>query len=176
MTTRYISLVNLLAGEELFPEFLTDRCEAEAIAGHLQRWSGDAPAYEELCGRLTALRQKVAAPGACDRAAQYVYVLCRRRRPLDRLRLKSGGTAVPPGFEALFANSKPHPEIQQEIDPENAVVPVYQDAGGGEAPLRPEAADEGAAVAGTFKVAVQGRVISAGNVAAAVELAQVDVA
>src|SRR5262249_20715997 len=34
-TSRYISLVNLLAGKELFPEYLTDRCEAEAIAGHL---------------------------------------------------------------------------------------------------------------------------------------------
>src|SRR5262249_53137135 len=28
----YISLVNLLIGKEIFPEFLTDRCEAKAIA------------------------------------------------------------------------------------------------------------------------------------------------
>ena len=37
MTSPYLSLVNLLAGEELFPEYLTDRCEAEAVSGHLLR-------------------------------------------------------------------------------------------------------------------------------------------
>src|SRR5438132_12080874 len=37
-TCPHISLVNLLAGKELFPEFLTDRCEAEAIGAHVIRW------------------------------------------------------------------------------------------------------------------------------------------
>jgi lipid-A-disaccharide synthase len=72
MTAPYISLVNLLAGEELFPEFLTDRCEAEAISRHVVRWLSDRPAYEEICGRLAALRSRVALPGACERTARYV--------------------------------------------------------------------------------------------------------
>ncbi|HXG13247.1 MAG TPA: lipid-A-disaccharide synthase [Gemmataceae bacterium] len=71
-TCRFISLVNLLADRELFPEFLTDRCEAEAIAGHVLRWLNDVSAYERLCRDLAELRERVAVPGACTRAAQYV--------------------------------------------------------------------------------------------------------
>src|SRR5262249_43639849 len=71
-TSRYISLVNLLAEKELFPEFLTTRCEAEAMGRHLLRWLDNAPAYNEVCGELVALRERVAEPGACDRAARYL--------------------------------------------------------------------------------------------------------
>jgi lipid-A-disaccharide synthase len=80
-TTPYISLVNLLAGEELFPEYLCTRCEAEAISGDVLRWLRDADAYESICGRLATLRQRVAQPGACARAARQVLeVLAPGRR------------------------------------------------------------------------------------------------
>jgi lipid-A-disaccharide synthase len=68
----YISLVNLLAGHELFPEFLTDRCEAEAVAQHVLTWLNDAAAYEERTRALAELRRRVAQPGACVRVAEYV--------------------------------------------------------------------------------------------------------
>jgi len=71
-TSRYISLVNLLADEELFPEFLTDRCEAEAISGQVLEWLTDAEQYTTSCRKLKELRQAVAVPGACDRAARFV--------------------------------------------------------------------------------------------------------
>lgn len=71
-TSRYISLVNLLAGKELFPEFLTDRCQGQAIGDHVLGWLEDAAAYEKLCGALQELKRRVAAPGACERAAAYV--------------------------------------------------------------------------------------------------------
>jgi lipid-A-disaccharide synthase len=66
---RYISLVNLLAGEELFPEYLTARDESAAMAGHVLRWLNDPPARTAAVARLQALRDRVAVPGACDRAA-----------------------------------------------------------------------------------------------------------
>jgi lipid-A-disaccharide synthase len=72
MTTRYISLVNLLADKELFPEFLTDRCEADAVSGHVLRWLEDAAAYAQIRRELADLRDRVARPGACERAARYV--------------------------------------------------------------------------------------------------------
>jgi lipid-A-disaccharide synthase len=72
MTSQYISLVNLLAGQELFPEFLTDRCPAGAVAGQVVRWLQDAKAYTQVCDELAALRRRVAVPGACLRAAQYI--------------------------------------------------------------------------------------------------------
>jgi lipid-A-disaccharide synthase len=72
MTSRYISLVNLLADKELYPEFLTDRCDAAAISGHVLRWLNEPDAHEGLCGELAALRREVATPGACSRAAQFI--------------------------------------------------------------------------------------------------------
>jgi lipid-A-disaccharide synthase len=71
-TSPYISLVNLLAGKELFPEFLTDRCEAEAISAHVLHWLSDPAAYEAVRGELAALRERVAEPGACARAAGFL--------------------------------------------------------------------------------------------------------
>jgi lipid-A-disaccharide synthase len=80
-TTPYISLVNLLAGEELFPEYLCTRCPAEAISGDMLRWLGDAEAYQSICHQLATLRQRVAQPGACARAARLVLdVLAPGRR------------------------------------------------------------------------------------------------
>jgi lipid-A-disaccharide synthase len=74
----YISLVNLLADKRLYPEYLTARCEAEALAGHVLRWLEDRHLYEGLCGELKALRDRVAEPGACRRAAECVLELASR--------------------------------------------------------------------------------------------------
>lgn len=82
MTTPHISLVNLLAGRELYPEFLTDHCPAEAVADHVLRWLDDGRAYAELRNELASLRRRVAQPGACERAAQ--YVLDRMLQPAAR--------------------------------------------------------------------------------------------
>jgi hypothetical protein len=43
------------------------------------RWLDDRAAYEALCGELAALRERVAVPGACDRAAAAVLDLARSR-------------------------------------------------------------------------------------------------
>jgi lipid-A-disaccharide synthase len=73
MTTPYISLVNLLAEKELFPEFLTDRDEAEPIGRQILGWLNDPAAYTAACADLATLRAQVAKPGACVRAAQYMF-------------------------------------------------------------------------------------------------------
>jgi lipid-A-disaccharide synthase len=79
----YITLVNLLANQELFPEFFGVGCPAETMAAHTLRWLNDRAAYESLCGDLAALRDRVAEPGACERAAAAVLALV-RERPGDR--------------------------------------------------------------------------------------------
>src|SRR5262249_44703278 len=78
ITCGYISLVNLLADKELFPEFASDRCEAEGIAGHLLRWLNDPAAHAAVCQELADLRAGVAAPGACERTARYVLDVLER--------------------------------------------------------------------------------------------------
>jgi len=72
MRSPYISLVNLLAGKRLFPEYRSVRCLSEVMAGHILHWLNDREAYEGVCGELKAVRQRVAEPGACERAARRI--------------------------------------------------------------------------------------------------------
>jgi lipid-A-disaccharide synthase len=72
ITAPFISLVNLLAEKELYPEFLTDRCPAGPMAEHVLRWLGDPQAYADLGVELAELRKRVARPGACERTAQFI--------------------------------------------------------------------------------------------------------
>jgi lipid-A-disaccharide synthase len=76
----YISIVNLLAGRELFPEFLTSHDPSEEVAGRLLGWLNDPPAAAALRGELAALRERVGRPGACQRAAELIAALARDRR------------------------------------------------------------------------------------------------
>jgi lipid-A-disaccharide synthase len=71
-TCKYISLVNLLADRELFPEYPSVRCEAEAAASHVLGWLNDPAAYQQRCAELAALCARVAEPGACAHAARYI--------------------------------------------------------------------------------------------------------
>jgi lipid-A-disaccharide synthase len=72
MTTRFISLVNLLAGEEIYPEFLTDRCEAGPIAEQVLAWLNEPSRHAASTEALAQLKERVAAPGACGRTADYI--------------------------------------------------------------------------------------------------------
>lgn len=72
MTCEYISLVNLLAGEAVFPEFATARDESDAIARHVVEWLTHPAAKETAVGKLRALRDRVAHPGSCERAAEFL--------------------------------------------------------------------------------------------------------
>lgn len=67
-----ITLVNLLAKEELFPEFMTPADESERIAGHVLEWLNDPAKHEAVVGRIASLRDRVAVPGACERAADFL--------------------------------------------------------------------------------------------------------
>ncbi len=72
ITTKYISLVNLLADRRLFPEYPSDRCEADAVSKDILGWLNDAGAYATRCRELRELCNRVAVPGACVRAATYI--------------------------------------------------------------------------------------------------------
>jgi lipid-A-disaccharide synthase len=80
---RYIGLVNLLADEEILPEFVTHHCPALDIGKQILHWLDDPIAYGEVRGRLSRLRERVGQPGACEKAARYLLdVLSRSERPL----------------------------------------------------------------------------------------------
>lgn len=69
---KYMSLVNLLAGEELYPELASPRDESDYIAGHILSWLNDPALRATIVNRLIDLRDRVARPGACDRAAAFL--------------------------------------------------------------------------------------------------------
>ena len=74
-----ITLVNLLAEKMLYPEFAGSQIDPNAIANAVLHWLNDEAAYQSLCSELLALRDRVGAPGACDRAADRIVEAVARR-------------------------------------------------------------------------------------------------
>lgn len=70
--SKYITLVNLLADEELMPEYLTCEDASDSLAAWADRWLGDPAARARVSAELTALARRVGVPGAADRAADHV--------------------------------------------------------------------------------------------------------
>ena len=69
---KYISLVNLLADAEVMPEYLTDCDVSPQMADWAARLLADPSARKAASDRLAALRDRVAEPGASDRAADRI--------------------------------------------------------------------------------------------------------
>ena len=69
---KYISLVNLLLDRGLFPEYPTSRDESTAIAADVLNWLEHPEKLEAVRDELRKLRDRVAKPGAVERAADYL--------------------------------------------------------------------------------------------------------
>jgi lipid-A-disaccharide synthase len=72
LNVKYITLVNLLANEEVYPEFPTIRDRSREAAAHVLRWLNDPAAMAAQVERLRKVREAIALPGACDRAAKFL--------------------------------------------------------------------------------------------------------
>jgi len=89
---KYITLVNLLAFDDLFPkdltpydpaqadahlvpfpEYLTCEDPSERLAGHLVEWLTDEPKRRARIEQLSELRARVGHGGASRRAAEYIF-------------------------------------------------------------------------------------------------------
>jgi lipid-A-disaccharide synthase len=101
---KYITLVNLLSTDELypsdlspydplqadadkvlFPEYLTCEDKSEQIAAHLIEWLVDPAKRATRVAQLEALKEKIAHGGASSRAAQYILdVLSRSSHPIPK--------------------------------------------------------------------------------------------
>jgi lipid-A-disaccharide synthase len=98
---KYITLVNLLTTDELFPEnttpfdpqqpdahrvlfpeYLTYEDKSAQIAAHVTEWLGNTSARQRRIADLTALRARVAAGGASTVAANYILEELTRRQSL----------------------------------------------------------------------------------------------
>lgn len=72
LNVKYITLVNLLADAEVYPEYATSSDRSTEVAGHVLAWLNDPAAMAERVEQLRAVKAAVARPGACDRAAAFL--------------------------------------------------------------------------------------------------------
>ncbi|HEX3727598.1 MAG TPA: lipid-A-disaccharide synthase [Pirellulales bacterium] len=120
---KYITLVNLLAANELFrrggtvydpdtapadevlfPEYLTSRDKSPQIARRVISWLTDRPARQRLVERLANLKALVAHGGASQTAADYILdQLEQMPRPVARPHYIPSATALPPGVPVPLA-------------------------------------------------------------------------
>ena len=70
--SRYISLVNLLADDEVFPEYLTWRDVSDEMVRWAVTWLDDPETRERTVDSIVNVRQRVAQPGASTRAATHI--------------------------------------------------------------------------------------------------------
>jgi lipid-A-disaccharide synthase len=70
--SRYISLVNLLADDEVFPEYLTWCDTSNEMARWAESWLDDSEARAHTVDSILNVRQRVAQPGASKRAAAHI--------------------------------------------------------------------------------------------------------
>lgn len=73
-TLPWVSLPNLLAGRQLVPELLQDRCRAELVAAEVGRLLERHGEARQIRGELRQLVAALGPPGAVKRAAQEVLV------------------------------------------------------------------------------------------------------
>ena len=84
---KFISLVNLLADAEVMPEYLTEHDVSGELADWAGRWLINPAERARAASALEALRERVAKPGASDRAAEAIVEVLQAtpyRGPHDR--------------------------------------------------------------------------------------------
>ena len=72
LQVKYVTLVNLLADAEVFPEYATAFDRSAEVAGHVLTWLNDPAACAGRVDRLRAVRAAVGHPGACARVADFL--------------------------------------------------------------------------------------------------------
>jgi lipid-A-disaccharide synthase len=89
MKVRYMSLVNLLGNDEIYPEYLSIGCPGSEMAERALRWIRTPRELEPMRDRLRALRDRLAVPGACAKAAQFILETS-RKLPVSSVAISSG--------------------------------------------------------------------------------------
>lgn len=70
--TPYVTLVNLLAGRRIFPEFVGPQDNSARIAGIVSHWLLNEEKRKQTTDLMQKLKRLYASPGASDSAARYI--------------------------------------------------------------------------------------------------------
>jgi lipid-A-disaccharide synthase len=76
----HISLVNILAGEEIVPEMLQSRMRPDLLAKEAVNLCHDGEIRQKMIDNLRLVRERLGQPGASVRAAQAVWELLNRKK------------------------------------------------------------------------------------------------
>jgi lipid-A-disaccharide synthase len=87
----YLSMVNVLAGEKVVPEFLQGAMEPERLAKAALQILRNPKGAEAMAGRIRDVAKKLGGPGAAARAATEVEEVLRTRQKLMVAAEKSVG-------------------------------------------------------------------------------------
>ena len=87
----YLSMVNVLAGEKVVPEFLQGAMEPERLAKAALQILRNPKGAEAMAGRIRDVAKKLGGPGAATRAAAEVEEAIRLRKALEIAAEKSVG-------------------------------------------------------------------------------------
>jgi len=79
--TKHLSLVNILAGERLVPEFMPYYSSPEPIAAEALELLANEPRRRRISERLAALTRSLEKPGVADRVAAMALDLAAQRPP-----------------------------------------------------------------------------------------------
>jgi len=74
---KWITLVNLLAKEAVFPEFITDRDPSKALGARVIQMLNDPAEQATVRQKLAELCDRFARPGACESAARCIERIAR---------------------------------------------------------------------------------------------------
>lgn len=67
-----IGLVNIVAGEEVVPEFIQNEFEPEAVANYILNLFGDNKSLKEISARLGKVKDKLGDKGASEKVAKLI--------------------------------------------------------------------------------------------------------
>ncbi len=71
-TVKHVSMTNLIAGRELFPELLQDQATPELVAANLHSLLTDEEKQDEIFAGMAEVQNAMGAPGAAGRAADLI--------------------------------------------------------------------------------------------------------
>jgi len=116
---QYITLVNLLATDDLFPEhvapfdpdapgaeavpfpeYLTWEDKSQQVAAHIVEWLSDEAAFQSRVAMLRDLKARVAQPGASCRAAEYILATLRGAPNMPPPHFQAAPSATPAADDA----------------------------------------------------------------------------
>jgi len=114
---RYISLVNLIADEEIFPEFLESRDITDDLVRLAQGWLDDPAQRARALAGLDRVRDLCAQPGATRRAAERLLTRLHGPEQMARLLQDEAGLSQPASLAPSATRFDPAHSVPCRLEP-----------------------------------------------------------